>query len=155
MRRSLAIHCPSVRNAPGSSFGPMAISATVPMSSSSPQPMSNMEASLRRAHGAAGPSAAAIPAVRRLSAAASGSAGLARLRGSGGGRRRSGRRLMVDRLHGLSLGRLGLGLVLFREPLLERLDALGKVAHQLGDLAAPAEQQEAHRQNDNPVPDAH
>src|SRR6266540_1585357 len=75
MRRSLFIHCPSVRSTPGSSFGPIAISATRPM---------------------------------------------------------------INGL-GVGLGRFGLGFFLFRQPLLERFDALGKIAHQLGDLAASAE----------------
>src|SRR5262249_28177860 len=89
---------------------------------------------------------------RRLVAAArERSTGLARLRD---GRRWSGRRLGVDRLR-VGLGGLGLGLFLFRQPFLERLDALGEIAHQLRDLAAPAEQQKAYGQNQNPVPYAH
>src|SRR5438067_903378 len=61
-------------------------------------------------------------------------------RGATGDRRawrRRGCRLMIDGLR-VDLGRF-LGLVVLRKPLLERLDALGEVAHQLGNLAAPAE----------------
>jgi hypothetical protein len=43
MRRILPIHCPIERSTPGSSFGPIAISATMPMTTSSDQPMSNMD----------------------------------------------------------------------------------------------------------------
>src|SRR5207244_749445 len=43
MRRILPMYWPSVRNTVGSSFGPIAISATMPMTTSSPQPMSNMD----------------------------------------------------------------------------------------------------------------
>ena len=39
--------------------------------------------------------------------------------------------LMVDGLDRIGLGRLGLGFLFFRQPLLERLDALGEIAHQL------------------------
>src|SRR5262249_9791086 len=142
MRRSLLIHCPSVRSTVGSSFGPIAINATTAMSSSSLQPISNMEASTPRGARCAG--APPIYAARRRER----SAGLARL---GDGRRWSGRRLVVDRLR-VGLDGLGLGFFFFREPFLERLDALGEIAHQLRDLAAPAEQQQAHGQNQNPVP---
>ena len=41
--RALPIHCPTMRSTPGSSFGPMAISATTPMTTSSLHPMSNMK----------------------------------------------------------------------------------------------------------------
>src|SRR5215831_4581668 len=150
MRRSLLVHCPSVRSTVGSSFGPIAISATTAMSSSSLQPISNMEASTPRGARCAG-APPIYAARRRVAAGASASAGLARLRD---GRRWSGRRLVVDRLR-VALGGLGLGFFFFREPFLERLDALGEIAHQLRDLAAPAEQQKAHGQNQNPVPNAH
>ena len=45
MRRTLPIHWPSVRRTVGSSFGPIAISATMPMTTSSPQPKLNMDRS--------------------------------------------------------------------------------------------------------------
>ena len=53
MRRILPIHWPTVRSTPGSSFGPIAISATTPMTTSSLQPMSNMDLASRHsgAHG--------------------------------------------------------------------------------------------------------
>src|SRR2546428_7745979 len=120
MRRSLLIHCPSVRSTVGSSFGPIAISATTAMSSSSLQPISNMEASTPR--GAQCVGAPPIYAARRLVAAArERSAGLARLRD---GRGWSGRRLVVDRLR-VGLDGLGLDFFFLRQPFLERLDALG------------------------------
>src|SRR5436190_7586338 len=150
MRRIFVIHCPSVRNAPGNSFGPIAISATMPMSRSSPQPMSNMSVAPRRAGSHAG--AREVPP-----GAVVGSANLAVVnrRGGadrGGARRRRGHRLMVDSL-GVGLDRL-VGLVLVRKTLLERLDALGEVAHQFGNLAATAEQQEHDGSRDDPVPNA-
>src|SRR5580698_5355726 len=43
MPRTLRVYWPSVRNTPGSSFGPITISATTPMSRNSVQLMSNME----------------------------------------------------------------------------------------------------------------
>src|SRR5215831_12521766 len=150
MRRSLLVHCPSVRSTVGSSFGPIAMSATTAMSSSSLQPISNMEASTPRGARCAG-APPIYAARRRCCRGRERSAGLARLRD---GRRWSRRRLVVDRL-GVGLDGLGLGLFLFRQPFLERLDALSEIAHQLRDLAAPAEQQKAYGQNQNPVPNAH
>src|SRR5260370_13375490 len=49
MRRILAIHCPSVRRTPGSSFGPMKMRATMPITTSSAQLKSNMEMPTPRA----------------------------------------------------------------------------------------------------------
>src|SRR5262249_19123193 len=43
--RALPIHCPTMRSTPGSSFGPMAISATTAMTTSSLHPISNMKES--------------------------------------------------------------------------------------------------------------
>ncbi len=43
MPRILRVYWPSVRMTPGSSFGPITISATTPMSRNSVQLMSNME----------------------------------------------------------------------------------------------------------------
>src|SRR5579883_1413415 len=43
--RALPIHCPSVRRSSGSSFGPMAISATIAMRTNSLHPMSNIHTS--------------------------------------------------------------------------------------------------------------
>ena len=50
--RALPIHCPTMRSTPGNSFGPMAISATTAMTTSSLHPMSNMKnsAHARRFH---------------------------------------------------------------------------------------------------------
>ncbi len=50
MPRILRVHCPSVRMTPGSSFGPITISATTPMSRNSVQLMSNMKTTLRPRH---------------------------------------------------------------------------------------------------------
>jgi hypothetical protein len=61
---------------------------------------------------------------------------------------------MVDRLHLIGLARLWFGFFILRQPLLERLDAFGKIAHQLGNLAAAPEQQKTDRQDQNPVPNA-
>src|SRR4051812_45319616 len=59
------------------------------------------------------------------------------------------RRLVLPR--GLVLlGRL----VVFRHALLEALYALGHVAHDRGNLAAAAEQQQRHGEEDEPMPDA-
>src|SRR6266550_1703603 len=152
MRRILVTQCPSERKAPGNSFGPITISATMPMSRSSPQPMSNMSVAPRRAGSHDGACVGELPP-----GAVVGSADLAvvRRRGSGdrgGARRRRRHRLMVNGL-GVGLDRL-VGLVLVRKTLLERLDALGEVAHQLGNLAATAEQQEHDGSRDDPVPNA-
>src|SRR5580704_8688616 len=43
MPRTLRVYWPSVRNTPGSSFGPITISATTPISRNSLQLMSNMK----------------------------------------------------------------------------------------------------------------
>ena len=50
--RALPIHCPTMRSTPGSSFGPMAISATTAMTAISLHPISNMNdsAHARRSH---------------------------------------------------------------------------------------------------------
>src|ERR1700716_1366746 len=135
MRRSLPIHWPSVRSVPGNSFGPITISATTPIRRSSPQPMSNIALSTPRG---ADLQAGAPPSIEpvapwRLPASAY-FAGVRRSaccrwcpasHGGAGGRRR----LMVDGLHRIDLGRV-LGLFILRQTLLERLDALGEVAHQ-------------------------
>jgi hypothetical protein len=46
---------------------------------------------------------------------------------------------------------VGVGLV---QPLPKTFDALGHVAHQIGNLAAPAEQENGHDHKDQDVPDA-
>src|SRR5215470_9873229 len=142
MRRTFPIHCPSVRNAPGSSFGPIAISATMPIRRSSLQPMSNIGH-----HSMAG-----MPAQTARESRRPGSASLALFRRCG--RAAGNRSARLDRLHLLGLGRL-FRLLVFREALLERLDALGEVAHQLRNLATAAKQQKTNRQYDDPMPNAH
>jgi hypothetical protein len=65
--------------------------------------------------------------------------------------RRCGRRCVVfDRLHGLGL--FGSHVILVHA-LLERLEALRDVAHQVGNLAA-AEQQQDDCDHDDPMPNA-
>src|SRR5262249_5227230 len=51
MRRILVIHCPTERSTPGNSFGPIAINATTPITTSSLQPISNMSCLTPRPHG--------------------------------------------------------------------------------------------------------
>src|SRR5882724_10603784 len=54
-----------------------------------------------------------------------------------------------------SFGAKGARLILaFGQALLEAVDALAEVAHQVGDLAAPAEQDQGDRAQDQKVPDA-
>src|SRR6266478_1057239 len=68
-----------------------------------------------------------------------------------GARRRGWRCVVViDRLHGLGLFR---SLVIVLHALLEGLDTLRDVAHQVGNLAA-AEQQQDDCDHDDPVPNA-
>ena len=47
-----------------------------------------------------------------------------------------------------------LGIVLFGQTLLEAVDALAEVAHQVGDLAAAAKQDQGDGAQNQPVPDA-
>src|SRR3546814_4765757 len=62
------------------------------------------------------------------------------------------RRVLIDAL-GILAGLAVLLLAVFLEALLEGVDALSHVAHQLRNLAAAAEQDQDHRQHDEPVPD--
>src|SRR5712691_7436842 len=143
------MYWPNVRRTTGSSLGPNTISATTPMRTSSPQPTSKMKACTPRDAVTSRLAAHAISRSRALlGSAGAASAGLAGL-----GLRNRFRRLMLDRLAGL--GSLGLAsrLVLFLHALLEGFDALGNVAHQLGDLA-PAAQQKQDGNHDDPVPNA-
>src|SRR3954451_20920520 len=148
MRRSLAVHCPTVRKTVGSSFGTIAISATMPIRRSSPQPISNIEI--------ASPSAItrerALRSAPRSRAPPNSSTRLVSLhrRAAGGW---DG--LMVDAFYWIGLGGLCFSLLILRQPFLERFDALGEIAHEVRDLAAPAEQQQTNGQDQNPVPNAH
>src|SRR3977135_1363766 len=65
-------------------------------------------------------------------------------------RRRGGRRVVIDRLHWLVLFR---SLVIVLHALLEGLDALRDVAHQVRNLAT-AKQQQDDCDHDDPVPNA-
>ena len=152
MRRILPMYWPTVRSTAGSSFGPMAISATTPMTTSSLQPMSNMRQVRDRLFGIM---ISQTPRGASLSAGAPYfDADALKLRRSGRtldlalGRSRLGVGLMID---GLGVHRLRLGGVVVGHALLERLDALGDVAHQVGNLAAP-EQQQNHSNHHDPVP---
>src|SRR5207249_2926021 len=154
--RALPIHCPTMRSTPGSSFGPMAISATTAMTTSSLHPISNMKnsAHARRFH----PNAClnkiwaarvslnrscSIGFAARLSHHQRVATGLPQtcrkssdnLAADVRSRRRRGRRcVMIDRLHGLGLFR---SLVIVLHALFEGFDALRDIAHQVRNLAAP------------------
>src|SRR5258705_13638348 len=174
--RALPIHCPTMRSTAGNSFGPMAISATTAMTTSSLHPMSNMKNSAHASRFHPNTCLNKIWAAR-VSLSRSCSAGLAQpvlprvcrtintlrplcrkpaprcsdnlaadIRSGGRGRRC----IMIDRLHGLGLLR---SLVIVLHALLEGLDALRDIAHQIGDLAAP-EQQQDDCDHDDPVPNA-
>src|SRR5690606_13884620 len=138
---------PIVRSNAGSSFGPTTKSATTPMTSNSPQPISNMSL-CPRPH---------PPDDRKPPSSQSGGLGLSWAAGSSarlaalglGPLDRLDRRLLNDFRTLIGLSR---GLVLCH-PLLEALDALGNVAHDFGDLAA-AKQQHDDQQNNDPVPNA-
>src|SRR3954471_17635780 len=124
-----------MRSTPGNSFGPMATRATTPIRTSSLHPMSNITSSVHAKPRPAQSSRAGsgpLPASRVLS----GSDGLA----ADVGPRRGRRAVVLDGLGGLRLVR---DLVVVLHALLEGLDALGHVAHQIRDLAT-AEQQQDH-----------
>src|SRR5580658_1715039 len=151
MLRILRVHCPIVRITPGSSFGPITISATTPMSTNSVHEMSNME-TLRPSHPSAAISADRERVVRRCVARSRGASGQRAL-DLAFGLARARRLLMVDgpdRRVGLG-SRLGLVL---GQALLEGLYALGDVPHHVGNLAAPAEHQKNDGADDEPMPDA-
>src|SRR5271166_2249472 len=62
--------------------------------------------------------------------------------------------LMVDAAYWRVRGPPGLGILFFfRQAPLEGFDALGDIAHNVGDFAFPAEDQQNNRANDKPVPD--
>src|SRR5262249_15218039 len=141
MLRMRRVHCPSVRRTAGSSFGPMKISATTPISRNSVQEMSNMGTS-RPAH------RSRIDrrplAGREQPQATSGHLALDALLHVG--------RLMVDRLGGVGLG--GVGGFLLRHAALEGFDALGDIAHHVRNLAPPAKDKQQDDADYQPVPDA-
>src|SRR3990170_2869860 len=124
----------------GRSLGPTTTIATTAMTRSSDQPMSNMCALQGEGRGTKPPASvrfrlARFPAARGLGAG--GRLGGARLGG-----------LVVD-----DLRLLGGHLVLvLGHALLEALDALGDVAHQLGNLAAPEQKHEEHEHDQNMRP---
>src|SRR6202167_2357049 len=142
MLRTLRAHCPAVRNTAGSSLGPITISATTPISRNSVQEISNMEIpgpfSRHAGIGAGCPRSPAAGASGHLGA------GL-------GTRFHHVAGLMVEGLNGrIGVRRVGLFL---RHALLEGFDAFGDIAHHVRNLAAPAEYQEQHGADDQPMPD--
>src|ERR1700691_3284075 len=142
MLRTLRAHCPAVRNTAGSSLGPITISATTPISRNSVQEISNMEIpgpfSRHAGIGAGCPRSPAAGASGHLGA------GL-------GTRFHHVAGLMVEGLN----GRIGVrrASLFLRHALLEGFDAFGDVAHHVRNLAAPAEYQEQHGADDQPMPD--
>src|SRR5215475_2927534 len=147
MRRILPIHWPTVRSTAGNSLGPITTSAITAMMMILPQPRSNIGLSFHDAAESRG--RAAGQAVGAACVRAEISTGLMalRLRGDAFGL------VVVDGLL-LGRGRHRGRLLVVRHALLEGLDALGEVAHERGDFAAPAEQQERDRNDDDPVHDA-
>src|SRR5947207_3721372 len=159
--RALPIHCPTMRSTPGSSFGPMAISATTAMTTSSLHPMSNMKVSAHARispHPSSRDLRAPAPFLNDVAFSSEVGTGSRQENASkkaldslaanvGTGRRR--RRIVVDGLR--RLGRLFRRLFVFLHALLERLDAGSDVAHQVRNLAT-AEQQQDHHDHDEPVP---
>src|SRR5436190_12682152 len=153
--RALPIHCPTVRRTPGSSFGPIATSATTAMTTSSLHPISNMNTSAQR-------EAIFIPmlaeqdlgrprlpptdraAVCRNFPMSEGLAANIRPRCCGR------RGVVIDTLDGLGLVS---GLLVLLHALLECFDALRDIAHQVGNLAT-TEQQQDDCDHDDPVPNA-
>src|ERR1700760_283520 len=128
-----------MRSTPGNSFGPIAISATTAMTTISLQPMSNMKDS---AHAKFAPRMRRRPRLPWF--------GSDRLAADVLSRCRRRRRIVIDGLHRLRL--VGRGLVILHA-LLEGLDALGNVTHQIRNLAA-AEQQQDDCDHHDPVPNA-
>src|SRR5882724_10623982 len=164
--RALPIHCPTMRSTPGNSFGPIAISATTAMTTNSLHPMSNMKDSaharqirpipINKNWAARVFPKPVLPHVcRKINAPLQ----VCRKRGPGyldslaadiRPRRGVRRSVMIDRLHGLGLF---CSLFIVLHALLEGLDALRHVAHQVGNLA-PTKQQQDDCDHDDPVPNA-
>src|SRR5208282_2408123 len=146
MLRTRRVHCPSVRKTAGSSFGPITISATTPMSRNSVQEMSNMEI--------LGPAKPADPrqVLGGLPAGPQGRLGHLAF-GLGASFDVTGLQ-MIDRLHRrIGLRRFGGPFIGIRHALPEGFDALGDVAHHVRNLAAAAEHQQQDTADDQPMPD--
>src|SRR5262249_3739607 len=123
--RALPIHWPTMRSTPGNSFGPMAISATTAMTTSSLHPMSNMKESAHAQAAKTPTPIAGFEGARGFSLPLL-MAGPDRLAADVGPRRGGRpRRIVIDRLHGLR----GLLRLVFLHALLEGLDAVGNVTH--------------------------
>src|SRR4051812_46054867 len=134
-----------MRSTPGSSFGPMAISATTAMTTSSLQPISNIVSQTPRGASRFG----LRPRNSDTDADEAPRSGFELALGLGVlleriGRLRLGDDLRIDR-------RVCLGGFVVGHAFLEGFDALGNVAHQLGNLAA-SEQQQDHGDHHDPVP---
>src|SRR5580704_5773148 len=154
--RALATHCPTMRRTPGNSLGPMAISATTAMTANSLQPISNIKASAHARPTSfiieTGPAASLFHrscrhqiATPAYNAPGSSDRFAADIRP-----RRLRRSVVIDRLYRLALFD---HLVVVLHALLEGLDALSDVTHQVGNFAA-AEQQQDDSDHDDPVPNA-
>src|SRR6185437_8380946 len=142
--RALRTHCPNVRRTVGSSFGPITINATTPMRRNSLHPMSNIKAS------AYAQRPTPLRRTRGRPASVLGASGSDSLAANVRTRRRRRGAGVFDGLH--RLGLFGGGVVLLHA-LLEGLDALSDVTHQVGHLAAP-EQQQDDDDHQHPVPNA-
>ena len=141
MRRIFPTTCPTVRMTRGKSFGGITASATIATTISLPMSKSNIEDPAKRASGP-----------RRSEA-------LCHRRRKGGAQptlwtslASTPTRFSIDRgaVGGASAGFL----VVVGETFLERFHAFGDVAHDVGDLTFAAEQQERHRDEQHPVPNA-
>src|SRR5262249_57397318 len=126
----LPSHCPTMRSAPGSSFGPMAISATTAMTTSSLHPMSNMKDSahakpLAPSSIRGGSRLPQWPVSDGLAADV-----LPRSRGR--------RAIVIDGLD--RLGRLVEGDIVVLHALLESLDAFGNITPPIPNLSAARQQ---------------
>src|SRR5262245_27119385 len=147
MLRILRVHCPSERITAGSSFGPITISATMPMSRNSVQLMSNMKKSP-----AAPSSAAAADQNVKLPRPARDAPELDFALGFGppfdlrGG-------LMIDRLYVRIRLRAAGGLVI-GHAFLEGFNSARDIAHHVRNLVAASEHQQDDGADDQPVPDA-
>ena len=137
MRRIRPSAWPTVRMTRGKSFGGITASATMPKTRSLPTSKSNMQRSRSGGRPAWRPATA-----RRAGSVSRPCPSLWRRPGAGA--------VLEARRRGRRLGRL----VVLGHAFLERFDALGDVAHDVGDLAFAAEQQQRDRREQHPVPNA-
>src|SRR5262249_15786577 len=147
MLRILRVHCPSERITAGSSFGPITISATMPMSRNSVQLMSNMKSSP-----AAPSSAAAADQDVKLPRTARERPRLdfalvfgppLNIRGC----------LMIDCFHS-RIGFRGVSAVVVGHAFLKGFNPARDIAHHVRNFIAASEYQQDDGADDQPVPDA-